>query len=75
MADEAIKQALRTQTNQAIDDGIFGVPSFRVRGQTVWGADAHAFMLEYRVDPDLFDQPEMPRAAVLPNGATRSGSC
>ncbi|MGH8192646.1 MAG: 2-hydroxychromene-2-carboxylate isomerase [Rhodanobacteraceae bacterium] len=34
-----VKQRLRSATQEAIDLGIFGVPTFRLRGELFWGAD------------------------------------
>jgi 2-hydroxychromene-2-carboxylate isomerase len=35
----AVKQALRASTDEAIGHGVFGVPSFIVDGELVWGSD------------------------------------
>lgn len=37
--DPAIKAQLKDRTEQAVRDGIFGVPMFRVNGELFWGAD------------------------------------
>ena len=37
---EAVKQALRTETNAAIEANVFGVPSYGVDGRLFWGLDA-----------------------------------
>jgi 2-hydroxychromene-2-carboxylate isomerase len=34
-----VKQRLRDSTQQAIDAGVFGVPTFLLRGDLFWGAD------------------------------------
>ncbi len=34
-----IKNALRAQTDEAIDRGIFGAPSFTIDGELFWGND------------------------------------
>ena len=34
-----IKQRLRNATQEAIDVGVFGVPTFRLRNELFWGAD------------------------------------
>lgn len=38
-ATPEIKQRLRRVTQDAIDAGVFGVPTFRLRGELLWGAD------------------------------------
>lgn len=35
----AVKQRLRDSTQEAIDAGVFGVPTFRLRNELFWGAD------------------------------------
>lgn len=37
--DPAVKQALVVVTDQAADDGVFGVPTFELAGQLFWGTD------------------------------------
>ncbi len=39
VADEAIKQRLKDETQSAIDAGVFGAPYFIVDGEGIWGAD------------------------------------
>ncbi len=38
-ATSEVKQRLRRVTQEAIDVGVFGVPTFRVQGELFWGAD------------------------------------
>ena len=38
-ATPEVKQRLRSATQEAIDAGVFGVPTFRVQGELFWGAD------------------------------------
>jgi 2-hydroxychromene-2-carboxylate isomerase len=72
MADILVKNTLRTNTETAIVDGVFGVPTFLVRGQTFWGDDATDMMLNYLDDPSLFDTAEMKRISNMPMGLTRT---
>jgi len=69
--DQVVKDALRERTNQAIAHGVFGVPSFYVKGQLFWGADSMSFIHDYLANPALFDQPEMQRVSNIPMGAER----
>jgi 2-hydroxychromene-2-carboxylate isomerase len=39
-ASDAVKQALRAATDEAIARGVFGVPTFAVEGRLFWGVDA-----------------------------------
>jgi 2-hydroxychromene-2-carboxylate isomerase len=72
MGDVSIKNTLRTNTESAIADGVFGVPTFLVGGQTFWGDDATDMMLNYLDDPSLFDTAEMKRVSNMPMGLTRT---
>jgi len=72
MADILVKNTLRTNTEAAIVDGVFGVPTFLVGGQTFWGDDATDMMLNYLDDPSLFDTAEMKRISNMPMGLTRA---
>lgn len=63
-----VKAELRTNTEQATQAGVFGVPTFTVDGQLFWGVDAFDFLLDYLDNPALFDAPGIARAT-----ATRTG--
>lgn len=71
IASESVKNALRANCEAAIADGVFGVPTFVVDGNTFWGVDASAMLLDYFDDPRLFETPEMRRIAALPGAAAR----
>ena len=43
---EEIKENLKTNTQYAIDDGSFGVPTFYYNNQIYWGIDSIKFLLE-----------------------------
>ncbi len=56
-----VKKQLIENTQQAIDQGIFGVPSFLVEGQIFWGYDRLDLLGDYldqkiHVDESKFDQ-------------------
>lgn len=72
IADVSVKNILRTNTESAIADGVFGVPTFLVRGETFWGDDATDMMLSYLDNPSLFDTLEMKRITNMPMGLTRT---
>jgi 2-hydroxychromene-2-carboxylate isomerase len=66
-----VKDALRANTEAAIAQGVFGVPSFVVDGEVFWGVDATDFVLQYLDNPALLRDPEFQRVANLPAGAER----
>ena len=43
---EEIKENLKTNTQYAIDNGSFGVPTFYYNNQIYWGIDSIKFLLE-----------------------------
>lgn len=74
LGDQAVKDRLRSETEQAIARGVFGVPSLMVDGELFWGADATDFVVAYLADPGIVGTDEMRRIAHLPIGATRRQS-
>lgn len=71
LADNAIKTKLRNNTEAAISNGVFGVPTFVIGDSIFWGQDSFDMFLEYLSKPGLFDTPEMLRISELPLGALR----
>jgi 2-hydroxychromene-2-carboxylate isomerase len=71
LGDQAIKDALRLETDQAITRGVFGVPTLIIDNELFWGADAMDFVDAWLADPGIVATEEMKRAANLPAGATR----
>ena len=76
MGMASIKDRLRENTEAAIQRGVYGVPTFEAlreggatAGELFWGLDATDMLLDYLVDPAMFDAPEMRRIAGLPVGA------
>lgn len=72
LSNPEIKDCLRANTNEAIDAGVFGVPTFVVRDALFWGVDSTEMLLEYLRTPNLFDDPEMVRLSTMPMGMSRS---
>ena len=70
-AAQRVKDALAANGREAIDRGVYGVPTFDTGTELFWGLDATDMLLEYLVVPALFDAPEMRRIAALPVGAAR----
>ncbi|MCB0405242.1 MAG: 2-hydroxychromene-2-carboxylate isomerase [Bdellovibrionales bacterium] len=69
---EPIKKALRDRTDLAIEQGVFGVPTFWVDSQIFWGNDRLPFLIEHlqgrlRVDHERLNSVlNRPRAADRP---------
>jgi 2-hydroxychromene-2-carboxylate isomerase len=70
-ADPAVKEQLIANTNQAIAEGVFGVPTFVVRGELFWGSDTVDWLNAYVDNPALFDSEEMRRASEVEFGVHR----
>lgn len=71
LSTPGVKDALRANTEQAIDRGVFGVPTFEVDGALFWGVDAIDFLKAYLEDPAILAGAEMERLRTLPVGAAR----
>lgn len=69
--DERVKQQLRDNTDWAIAQGVFGVPTFVIDGELFWGHDAFDMAVDYLRDPLKFADAEMRRADNLPIGVAR----
>ena len=67
-----VKDALRSNTEEAAARGVFGVPSFVVDGEVFWGADAIEFLNAYLKDRAVLRNDEMRRVDALPVGASRT---
>jgi 2-hydroxychromene-2-carboxylate isomerase len=66
-----VKDALRRNTEEAVERGVFGVPTLAIGGELFWGADATAMAADYVAAGCRFDDPEYARVARLPVGAAR----
>jgi 2-hydroxychromene-2-carboxylate isomerase len=71
VADPAIKQRLRANTDWAIARGIFGVPTLVVGEEFFWGHDAVDMALDYLKNPQVFADAAMQAADTLPVGVGR----
>lgn len=72
MSNIKVKDDLKANSEAAIADGVFGVPSFVIEGEVFWGGDSTEMMLNYLNNPDLFETPEMKRISDMPMGLTRA---
>jgi 2-hydroxychromene-2-carboxylate isomerase len=71
IADLAVKEALRRNTDEAIARGVFGVPTLAIGEELFWGADATDMAREYAAAGCRYPDPEYERVAALPAGAQR----
>jgi 2-hydroxychromene-2-carboxylate isomerase len=71
LGDPDIKEALRRNTDRAISEGVFGVPTAVVNGEIFWGYDATDMLFEFCRNPHLFADAEMRRIDTLAIGAAR----
>jgi 2-hydroxychromene-2-carboxylate isomerase len=67
-----VKQLLQQQTQQAIDAGLFGVPSMLVDGQVFWGQDALPMLRAYLQGDAWFETPQWRDAGKVPVGIRRA---
>jgi 2-hydroxychromene-2-carboxylate isomerase len=73
LAADSVKQQLRSNTEQALAAGVFGVPTLRLGGELFWGDDATGMALQYLDDPQYFQSAEYQRLATLPQALRRRG--
>jgi 2-hydroxychromene-2-carboxylate isomerase len=66
-----VKNALRKNTEAAIQRGVFGVPTFDVDGELFWGADSIEFLKDFLGNSSVIRNPEMKRLDSLPVAAAR----
>jgi 2-hydroxychromene-2-carboxylate isomerase len=71
ISDPDIKIALKTNTDAAIADGVFGVPTFAVDRELFWGDDATDMFIDYLSDHAFFGDPELLRLSNMPMGLMR----
>ena len=67
-----VKQLLQQQTQQAIDLGLFGVPSMVVNGQVFWGQDALPMLRAYLQGDAWFETADWLDVGKLPVGIRRA---
>ena len=74
LASPDVKSRVRENTEQAIERGVFGVPTFITGGELFWGYDALPFLAESLADASLLLRPDLVAADALPEGRPRPGS-
>lgn len=55
----AIKARLRANTDEAIERGVYGIPTIAMDGRTFWGAEMFDLLLAWLGDPSLLDDGKM----------------
>jgi len=68
---ERNKNQLRSNTDEAIKRGVFGVPTLEIDGELFWGADAMAFAKAFLADRSVIRNAEIARLDGLPAAAAR----
>ncbi|PIP78928.1 MAG: 2-hydroxychromene-2-carboxylate isomerase [Gammaproteobacteria bacterium CG22_combo_CG10-13_8_21_14_all_40_8] len=71
METAEVKSQLRTNTDEAAELQIFGVPTMHIDGHNFWGYDGFDMALDYLQQPKTFFDEEMQRIAKLPVGIQR----
>ncbi|MFT3664232.1 2-hydroxychromene-2-carboxylate isomerase [Piscinibacter sp.] len=68
---DAVKQALRDATAQALARGVFGVPTIEVDGRLFWGLDSLDMLAAYLSGDAWFDGPAWDEAGAPRPGVVR----
>jgi 2-hydroxychromene-2-carboxylate isomerase len=70
-AGDAVKAELKANTEAAIANGLFGVPTCEVDGKLFWGFDALPMLRAYLQGDAWFDGPDWEQGAALPKTTVR----
>jgi 2-hydroxychromene-2-carboxylate isomerase len=73
LADPAVKQRLRENTDGASARGIFGVPTLVIGEEIFWGHDGFDMALDYLERPQVFQDAAIQAIETLPIGTARKG--
>jgi 2-hydroxychromene-2-carboxylate isomerase len=71
LAAAEVKAALQANFEDAMRQQVYGVPTLAIGDELFWGADAHAFAMDYLAHPEMFAEGEMARLGALPIGLAR----
>ena len=74
ISSKSVKEALKINTEKAIEDGVYGIPSFVYNKTVFWGFDCTDMFIEMLEDPNLLSTSEMQRLANLPTAQERKES-
>jgi len=70
--DDSVKRALRDNTERAVADGVFGVPSFKVGDDIIWGSDRTTDVFALVDGQAPVDSERIARAEATPTGIVRN---
>jgi 2-hydroxychromene-2-carboxylate isomerase len=68
---EKTKDPLRSNTEEAIKRGVFGVPTLEIDGELFWGADSMGYAKAFLADRSVIRNAEVARLDGLPVAAAR----
>jgi len=78
IGEQGVKEQLKINTEKAIKDSVFGVPTFiavadnsNINNELFWGLDSFEMLLDYLNDPIAYNDLEMQRISQLPEGIQR----
>lgn len=69
--DTTVKNQLKNNTEQAIAQAVFGVPTFAINDKLFWGLDALPMMRQYIEKNPLFDEADWQSVESIKTGITR----
>ena len=72
-SDPAVKEALKQQTADAVARGVFGVPTYIVGDQLIWGADRIEYVEMILDGEDTMDEAWLAEVLSRPRAADRRG--
>ena len=67
----AVKESLKANTQNAIDKGVFGVPTLMIGSKLFWGLDSLDFAIACLTDDTTLESDEMQRLGDIRYGAKR----
>ena len=71
VADASVKAQLKTHGDDAIAQGVFGVPAYAVDGKVFWGLDALPMLRAYMEGAPWFGGPDWDAVSQIPAGIRR----
>lgn len=71
VGNPTVKKDLIQNGEDALAQGVFGVPTLVVDGELFWGADSLEMLVRYLEKPGFFESKEMRRVSELPEGTQR----
>ena len=69
---EGVKQSLKTNTDEAISQDVFGVPAFAVDDKVFWGLDALPMLRDYLLGASWFKNSDWDSARQVGSGISRN---